>query len=328
MTFGEPWAFALLPLAFIPIWLNRQEGRIYSSIDLAPEDKLSELASLFLRYCYSIIIASLVIALAMPQGASTSVERTGIGAQIGLAIDRSVSMDDPFAGAGIGGQVGETKAAAARRLITKFVEEREDDMVGVVTFSNSAMHAIPLTQSREAIFAAIDAASGSGLLQTNIGAGLTTGMTLFEKVPDSGSRAIILLSDGAGRITSKVKLKISDWAQRLNVNLYWIVLRQPQGISIFNENYKIDDDDLPPAEIELHQFFQTLTTKYQAYEADDPKTLASAINDINLRERNPIRYMEKIAGQHYSPHFIIIALLMIGTLLAIKLLEVQSWRRA
>lgn len=328
MSFSIPWALFLLPLALVPIWLNRQQGRVYSWIDLAPEDRLSDIASLLLRHLSAAIVACMVIALSMPQGASSSIERTGKGAQISLVIDRSVSMDDPFVGAGVAGKIGETKSAAARRLMTAFVKQRKDDMVGVIAFSNSAMRAIPLTQNREAIYAAIDAASGAGLLQTNIGAGLTNSMTMFEKVPDSGSRVIILLSDGAGRITPKAKQKISDWMRRLHINLYWIVLRQPQGISIFNENYKVDDEGMPPAEIALHQFFQTLKTKYKAYEAENPKALASAIRDINQREKNPIRYSEKVSGRDYSPYFLMMALLMISLLLLIKLLEVQSWRQA
>ena len=328
MSFVHPWALLFLPLSLVPLWLNKQDGRIYSWLALAPVDRVSDIASLLLRYLSVAIIACMVIALAAPQGRITQIERIGRGAQIVLVIDRSASMDDPFAGAGIDGRVGETKSGAAKRLITQFVDARKDDMVGIVTFSNSAMHVIPLTQSREAIHAAIAAAGGSGLLQTNIGAGVTTGVTMFEQMPDSGSRAIVLLSDGAGRISSKAKQKISDWIARQHVNLYWIVLRQPDGISIFNPKYQGITDAEEPAEIELHKFFQTLQTKYQAYEAEDPKTLQSAIQDINLRERKPIRYMEKIPGRDLSPLLILSAVCLIALLLLIKLLGINAWKQA
>ncbi|HZV98137.1 MAG TPA: vWA domain-containing protein [Methylophilaceae bacterium] len=336
MSLHYPWALLLLPLALVPLWLQRQQGQIYSWVALAPKDPLSDMISLLLRYLAVAIIACMVFALAGPQGAATHLQRTGKGAQIVLVIDRSASMDDPFAGAGLDSDarnIGETKARAAKRLITRFVNERKDDMVGVVTFSNSAMHVIPLTQSREAIHAAISAAGGSGLLQTNIGAGLTSGVAMFEKMPDSGSRAIVLLSDGAGRITPKAKQKISDWMARQHVNLYWIVLRQPDGISIFNTSYQLSSDyqtkdGLEPAEIELHKFFQTLKVKYQAYEAEDPKTLQSAIHDINLREKNPIRYNVNIPGRDYSPYFIILAACLIALLLLIKFMGIRSWQQA
>jgi mxaC protein len=326
MSFMHPFWLLLLPLALIPLWLNRQQGRIYSWVEIVPQDRLSDIVGLLLRYLSVAILACMILALSAPHGAATAVERTGKGAQVVLVIDRSASMDDPFAGAGADGHIGETKAAAAKRLITQFVGERKDDMVGVVTFSNSAMHVIPLTQSREAIYAAISAAGGSGLLQTNIGAGLTSGISMFDKMPDTGSRAIILLSDGAGRIMPKARQKISEWIARQHVNLYWIVLRQPDGISIFNDNYQETKDGLEPAEIELHKFFQTLKTKYRAYEAEDPKTLQSAIADINQHEKSPIRYFEKVPGKDYSSYFILMAVLMISLLLLIKSLEVRSWR--
>ncbi len=115
---------------------------------------------------------------------------------------------------------------------------------------------------------------------------------------------------------------------RQHVNLYWIVLRQPDGISIFNPKYQGAAQQDDPAEIELHKFFQSLKIKYQAYEAEDPKTLQSAIQDINLRERNPIRYIEKISGRDYSPFFILFATFMIALLLFIKFFGVKSWQQA
>lgn len=328
MTFTQPWALLLLPLALVPLWLNRQEGRVYSWLALAPQDRLSDIASLLLRYLSVIIIACMVFAMSGLQGTVVQIERIGKGAQVVMVIDRSASMDDPFAGAGVDGQIGETKSGAAKRLITKFVDARKDDMVGIVTFSNSAMHIIPLTQSREAIHAAITAAGGSGLLQTNIGAGITTGVTMFEKMQDSGSRVILLLSDGGGRISPKAKQKIADWIARQHVNLYWIVLRQPDGISIFNPKYQRATDLEEPAEIELHKFFQTLKTKYQAYEAENAKALQSAIEDINLRERKPIRYLEKIPGRDYSSFFISVAAALIALLLLIKFLGTSAWGHA
>lgn len=326
MTVSNPLMLVLLPLVLIPLWLARQEGQYYSSISMIPEDTISDIASLILRYIVVILLACMILSLAGLHGATGQIERTGKGAQTAFVIDRSASMDDPFAGSGASGSIGETKAGAAKRLITKFVDNRKDDMVGIATFSNAAMHAIPLTQSREAIYAAIGAASGAGLLQTNIGAGLTVGITMFEKLPDSGSRAIILLSDGAGRVSPTTKQKISDWIIREHINLYWIVLRQPDGISIFNPKYKDTDLAELPAEIELHRFFQSLDTKYKAYEADDPKTLQSAIDDINLQELQPISYIEKTPGYDYSPIFIYAAIFLISILILIKYFSSQSWQ--
>ena len=61
----------------------------------------------------------------------------------------------PFAGGDNNKSIAETKSAAASRLIVDFFDSRTDDMVGVITFSNSAMFILPLTNNKEAIRAAV-----------------------------------------------------------------------------------------------------------------------------------------------------------------------------
>ena len=199
-------------------------------------------------------------------------------------------------------------------------------MVGVITFSNSAMFVLPLTQNKEAIKAAVNATAGNALFQTNIGAGLTSSAALFSEVADSGSRAIILLSDGAGRIDSDTQQKIRDWFDRFQIGLYWVVLRQPGGISIFDEDYvPKEDDPLPPA-MELYEYFKTFRSPFQAFEAEDPKSLEKAISEINLKEKKPITYSEIIPGKNYSLTLLVTALVMSLILLVLKFLEVKSFR--
>jgi len=329
MLFSHPSVLWLLPLALLPILLERSHTRSYSWVEMLPHDALSDLIGLMLKVLASIALLCIILGLSDPHTREQKVEKVGIGAQIALVLDRSASMDDPFAGGMASGNVGETKSAAASRLMTEFVNARENDMIGITTFSNSAMYVLPLTESREAILAAIQATSGNALFQTNIGAGLTGAIAQFNNVPDSGSRAIILISDGAGQIEGVRQQKIKAWLNNLNITLYWIVLRQPGGISIFDPKY-IDwkEVELPPSQVELHNFFKTLNTPFQAYEADDPKSLEAAILDINKKEKKPITYLEKIPGKNFTQLSYFIALLMITLLLGVKYLENKTWRSA
>jgi mxaC protein len=327
MDFAHPYALWLLPLALLPLLLDRVHARTYSWVDMLPKDPLSDLVGIILKALAVLTLLFIIIALAEPHTNQEQVERVGIGAQIGLVLDRSASMDDPFSGSEAG-RVGETKSVAAARLITNFVKSRQHDMFGMISFSNSAMYVLPLSENREAVIAAVEATAGNALFQTNIGSGLTSVAGLFNKVPDSGSRAVILLSDGAGRIDANTQQKIRDWFDRLHISLYWIVLRQPGGISIFDENFVPQEDAALPPQIELRDFFKTLKTPFQAYEAEDPKSLESAMNDINQREKKPIRYMEQIPGKDLTNLFLVLAAITIGLLLSVKYLEIKTWHSA
>ncbi len=324
MTFSFPWVLWFLPLAFIPLIFKETSLQYYSWNEMIPKDRLSSIIAIILKFIATLILITIIVGLSGPHSQQREIEKTGIGAQIGLVLDRSASMDDPFAG-NDQSKVGEMKSAAAARLITDFVNSRKNDMMGMVSFSNSAMYVLPLTDNKNAIIAAVRATAGNALFQTNIGSGLTTGAELFNKVPDSGSRAVILLSDGAGRIDAATQEKIKDWFGRLKISLYWIVLRQPGGISIFNTSFKARDDDALPPQIELNEFFKSLNSPFQAYEAEDPKTLQKAIEDINQKEKKPIKYFEKIPGQDYSTHCFVTAALLMIALLTLKLIEVRSW---
>ena len=328
MVFSHPWLLWLLPLAILPLLLQRAHAKHYSWVDMLPKDPLSDLIGLILKILAVLTLVFIILGLAAPHTTETKVERIGVGAQIALVLDRSASMDDPFSGTTVATgntTVGETKSVAAARLITEFVKSRQQDMFGMITFSNSAMYVLPLSENKKAVIAAVQATGGNALFQTNIGSGLTSSAALFDKIPDSGSRAVILLSDGAGRVDANTQQKIKDWFDRLHISLYWIVLRQPGGISIFDPNFKpVEDQPLPP-EIELNEFFKTLKTPFKAYEAEDPKSLQLAMNDINNREKKPIKYFEKIPGHDYSNVCFIIAALMIALLLGVKHLEVRTW---
>ena len=328
MAFSHPWVLWALPLALLPLLLERSHSKHYSWIGLLPPDPLSSIIGLLLKALAALSIVFVILGLAGPHTLEQKALRTGIGAQIGLVLDRSASMDDAFVG-DKDGHIGETKSVAAARIITNFIKGRRNDMMGVITFSNSAMYVLPLTENKDAVLSAVQATAGNSLFQTNIGGGLTSAVELFKDVPDSGSRAIILISDGAGRVSDMVQQKLRDWLQRYNIGLYWIVLRQPGGITIFDPKYTASGyDGHMPTEVLLYQYFQTLRTPFNAYEASDPKSLETAIADINSKEKKPIQYMEKIPGHDYTNVCYWIAIVMIAVLLAVKYLEINTWRSA
>lgn len=322
MTLLQPWALLLLPLATAPFLFKSHQGQMYSWLEIVPVDRVSDIANMVVKTLSAMIILSIVLALSGPQGTDKKIQKVGKGAQTVFVIDRSVSMDHPFAGDSSSGLAAEIKSMAARRLITKFIDSRPDDMIGVVGFTNSALYGMKITSNRDAIHAAINAATGSALNQTNIGAGVTEGIALFDHIQSSGSRAIVLLSDGAGKLSPRVKLKISTQLASKKLNLYWIVLHEPDEISIFTpEEY--EEGKVPG--IDLDRYFKSLKVKYKAFEADNPTTLQSALQYIDAKEKNDIQYTLNIPGHDYSRDLIVLALLLSLCMLIIKNLRVHTW---
>lgn len=323
MMILQPWALLLLPLTAMPFLFKSHQGQMYSWLKIIPVDRLSDVANVIIKVIAALILASIILALASPQGASKKVQKVGKGAQTVLVIDRSVSMDHPFAGQSTSGHAAEIKSAAARRLITDFIDSRPDDMMGVVGFTNSALYGMKITTNRDAIHSAINAATGYALNQTNIGAGVTEAITLFDNIQSSGSRAVILLSDGAGKLSPRVKRKIAEQFANKKLNLYWIVLREPDDISIFTK--EVYAEGKVPDSIALDQYFKSLKIKYKAFEADNPTTLQSALQYIDSKEKNTIQYSVSMPGHDYSRSLIVLALVLSLLILIIKNLRVYSW---
>ena len=315
MTLLHPWALLLLPFATIPFLLKSNQGQIYSWLAMVPEDKASDIANFSIKVISALIIISLVVALASPMGAPKKIVKVGKGAQTVFVIDRSVSMDQPFAGS-INGHVAEIKSAATRRLITKFIDARPDDMMGVV-------YGIKITTRRDAIHSAIDAATSPAINQTNIGAGLIQGISLFDNIQNSGSRALILLSDGGGKLSAALKARIQALLASRNLNLYWIVIREPNDVSIFTDN-TYSEDEAPDA-VALDKYFKSINVKYKAFEADNPSSLQSALEDIDSKEKNIIQYSVYKPSHDYSTNLITLALILSLLILIIKNLRVYSW---
>lgn len=320
MHWLHPWFLLLLPVAAVPFLLKSRHAQAYSWLQMVPADPFSNTVNRLVKAATSLMLLCLVLALAGPQGESHQESKVGKGAQTVFVIDRSVSMDHPFAGQSTGGHAAEIKSAAARRLITAFIDSRPDDMMGVVGFTNSALYGMKITTNRDGIHSAIQAATGPALNQTNIGAGITKAVTLFESIDSTGSRAIVLLSDGAGKLSPRVKYQIRKQLVGKKLNLYWIVLREPDDISIFSKN-TYEEGRLPEA-IALDRYFQSLNIKYKAFEADNSTALESALREIDAKEKNVIQYSIMIPGHDYAKDLIVLAMLLGLALVTVKHIRV------
>jgi mxaC protein len=345
MSFANAWALWLLPLALWPLFARGGEPLSNAWVAYAPRDRASTLLGWALRVLTALAIAALVLAIADPHRPEYTVERVGRGAEIVLLLDRSRSMDQGFAGrrAPPGGRttgpealdyyfsqaparLRESKGKVARQLLSEFTAQRPDDRFALIVFSTLPMRVLGFTQKETIVRAAIDAGNiGRGLSETNIGLALEAALELFDDRPYTGSRIVMLVSDGGDRIDPDTRERLSHLARKQRVTIYWLYLRSSNSPGL-----TAGPDDSPAAvesvpELLLNRFFASLEVPYHAYEAADPEALKKAIADVNRLENLPITYLDLVPQRDLSPWCHGVALACLLLLMGAQALEVRRW---
>ncbi|MGR9044168.1 MAG: vWA domain-containing protein [Gammaproteobacteria bacterium] len=322
LSLTYPWAFVLSPLALLPFVGRHQQAMRYSSLSALPFDAISFVLLTLFKLIASGIILLLVFSLTQPYLPEQTVQRLGKGAQIVLLLDRSASMNENFAGRYFGGRASESKVAIARKLLSEFVRQRQDDFFGMISFSTAPIHVLPLTQDKTAVLAAIQATQSRGRGVTNIAPGLAMALDYFKNKPVTGSRVIMLVSDGAARIDLETQTLLAQLFNQHRVLLYWIYLRNDRSASLYNPPANANESTSP--EYFLHRFFMNMGIPYRAFEAENPKALENAITEIGKLENKPIQYHEKIPRQNLSETCYRWAILGIVILLLARYFELKT----
>jgi mxaC protein len=312
----RPYLLWLLVLASLPLLTHGQRPIPYPRLAVIPKDRLSIAVDLLLRCLAAIGIAALILGIAGLHRKRLEIERIGQGAQIVLLLDRSVSMDQTFSNRAPVGQE-ESKTAASVRLVKALFSERPHDLFGVVAFSTSPILAMPVTQKRPPVMAALDAMNRPALARTDIGRGLGLALAQFETSSSVATRVILFVSDGAGVIDRLVQDKIRSDVLNFNVHLYYLYLRSQGDPGLF-EAGALPDRDAPAA---LNRFFEDLGIPYRAFEAENPDAIKTAADTINKLETSPVPYWEQIPRRDYSNHAYGVAWIALMLLLAARFAE-------
>jgi len=296
----------------------------YPWLAILPVDPLSLAISALIRLLGVLAIGGLILGLAGAYQQEQQVERIGHGAHIVMLLDRSNSMDNTFAGKTPETQGEESKANAARRLLNQFVDHRAHDLIGIAEYSTSPLFVLPLTENKAAIHAAIDATALPALAYTNVSKGLSMALEFFDSRPVTGSRIVLLVSDGAAVIDPDSEAALRELFKQRQVSLYWVFLRTANSPGLFEvPDDPRDDNAQAMPERYLHLFFNSLHIPYQAYEAETPGALQQAIDDINRLENRPLHYFERIPKQDLSTRCYAFAAALMLLLLGVKLCEAR-----
>lgn len=330
VDFDIPRVLFLLPLALLP-WLRRwQDSLEVATVDWLPKDIAGHIADRAWRLLAMATIAFVVVAMANPGSPEARIERIGRGAELSVVMDRSSSMDtivhyNKSPEAGLAPRVSRSKNDIVRVALSELLRQRPDNRYALTLFNAAVLRVSPFTDDIAVIQAGLDASRvGRGSNETNMGLALLAAIDVFEGRSYSGSRAILLVSDGGAKLSEVIRKEIQQGLERNRVALYFIYIQSgpnsPDLETVGREADKSVD------EIALHLFFENLGIDYHVYQADDPESMTAAIKQIDEQQNLPLTYFEKVPRIDYTQRCLVAALLFCTLLVLMSALRMERWK--
>lgn len=318
ITFGQPLFFLLFALFPFLIWYQYRKGSPgYAAIKvstLSGIKKTGSIKNIFYNIPFWLRMAalsSMIIALARPQIKYAETFRDGEGIDIILCIDVSGSMTMQ--------DFKPNRIEAAKMVAMNFVNHRQNDRIGVVTFAGEAFTQCPLTTDHYVVMAQLQQIRIGLLVDgTAIGDGLAKSV---ERLRDSKakSKVIVLLTDGVNNTGLIDPAYAREMARVFQMKVYTIGIGSNDPEATMEEVTpmgKVSGSDKVGINEKLLKSIATETGgKY--YSATDNKGLEEIYKDINQLEKSKVqittfhRYNEK-----YFPFiFLALAFLFLETIL-------------
>lgn len=311
VDFDIPRFLLLLPLALLPLMRRRRDSLTFPWTDWLPLDPLGRLVQWIWQLLAVMTIVFIIVGLAGPGQSETRIERIGRGAEISILMDRSSSMDASIRRnapkLGEQAQATQSKNDVARNALSWLLHQRPQNRYALTLFNTAPIRVAPFTDDVAIVQAGLDASDiGRGSNKTNMGLGLLAAIDGFEGRSYTGSRAILLVSDGGARLDDTIRERIKRGLARNRISLYFIFIQSSPN----SPNLELvgTDADASIEEVALHVFFKGLNSQYRVFQAEDPESMAAAIKQIDQLQNLPLIYYERVPRIDYSRAFFIAAL--------------------
>jgi Ca-activated chloride channel family protein len=325
IQFAYPWV--LLGLLVIPVlaWLSGAWGgrpavefsstELLRSLGRVAESK----AGNFLSGLFFLGLASLIVALARPEGgkSTTQVQASGIDIMILLDVSGSMLTEDYT----MDGQQT-NRLAAVTSVTKKFIEGRPNDRIGLMAFASRPYLVSPLTLDHDWLEQNVDRVHiGQVEDGTAIGSAIAAGLNRL-KDPSSKSKVLILLTDGVNNCGKVTPETAAEASKALGVRLYAIGAGT-NGIApvpVFEENTETPrlDPSGKPMYIDVPVQFDETQLKRVAqiadghfYRASDTKSMENIFSEIDKLEKTTVRYKKTEEYSDLFPVFLKVGLALI-----------------
>ncbi len=307
-------ALLLLPPAIYCVHYRRGRGGVLSvtchlwgGAPLASSNGPLGLVARLARWLFWLAVAALIVAAAGPVRLHRERVFLTSGLDLMIVLDESPSMAARDLG-------GDSRFATAVEVIRGFVAGRENDAIGVVSFSDRAALQVPKTLDRVALNAALERLRVMTLGDaTAIGMGIAVALLHLQDSAAAG-RVIILLTDGennAGEISPRTAAAI---AADKGVRIYTIgvgragatvlELTDPRsGLTRRGVYHGRFDEAL------LRRVAEITGGRYFA--ATEPGALAAVFREIDSLERVETRTRLRVLREPHHVEFLLVALALL-----------------
>lgn len=287
MSFHNPGILWLL-LVLVPViawyvWKHRNANPTLGVSTLAPMMRLPMSWKVWMMHVafglQCLAIGAMIVALARPQTHNSRSNSRIMGTDIVLALDISGSMGAK--------DFKPNRFEAAKDVATKFVNNRSNDNMGLVTFAGESLSLMPLTTDRPALVNAIANIQMGDLNDgTAIGDGLASSINRIAS-GTAKSKSIILLTDGTNNAGDVPPATAAQIARQKGIKVYTIgvgtnqkiEITDPYGFSSTQMEAKIDEESLKNI---AH------TTGGKFFRATDEKMLKHVFDEIDSLEKTAI----------------------------------------
>ncbi len=287
MSLAKPY-FIFLFILYIPLiyWYIKKWRGGDPSIGvstLAPFKKIRARGKVILmHFCFLlelIAIGGIIMALCRPQTHDSLRESNMEGTDIILALDISSSM--------LASDLQPTRFEAAKSVAQKFVGQRTDDNIGLVTFSGESLSLMPLTADKAAVVNAISNIKMGTLNDgTAIGDGIASAINRLVS-GNAKSKSIILLTDGTNNAGDVAPATAAQIAKQKGIKIYTIgvgtngsiQVMDPYGFSSTTMETKIDEET-------LRNIAKITNGKY--FRATDSRMLREVFAEIDSLEKTKL----------------------------------------
>jgi Ca-activated chloride channel family protein len=327
MTLAHPYVLLLWLLLLALAWLKGKAGQsaafVYSSVDLVrPISGLRRSrAGAILANLRWLALALFIFALAQPRLVRGESHVKASGIDIVVALDLSGSMRSLDFG------TNQSRIRLAKEVLSKFIDNRPNDRIGLVAFAKEAYIASPPTLDHDYLQHQLERLQ-IGVIDesaTAIGSALMTALNRIKDLKDK-SKIVILMTDGENNSGKVSPLTAADAAQALKVKVYTIGIGK-QGMADMPGRDQFGRFVTKPVAVDIDE--DTLTkiaqqTHGKYYRADTADTLRRIYEDIDRLETTEVEVKKY---QQYDELFGQAVIAGLAVLLLEMILAQTVWRK-